>query len=470
MLKLLIRNIIIIYIIVYSFSCKFINFHTILEEFYDITNGYMASTSLRFSFSDMPHKDSLEKSISIRENNKPINFSLDKEGKVFSLKPTEGWKKNASYEFLLQGEVAIKTGGYNTFYIRKNFIYGSPKDIFTLETFIEPCAISNQNNLTFLFNQQIDLSSFVKNFTLTPSISYKTNYKGQELTIIPTENWKTNIRYKWAIKNVVSTNNILLQKEYQGNFVYKEDIEFPTVTDVSGFSQTMVKDNDSIKITFNKAMDFYSVAQGVNIEPYIEGQLFSSPEKNVFYWKPTTNWNIATDYTLTLDSSIADVSQLRLGKKYTYNFSVFDKYLQVTKIDFIFGHEIKEITNLNQDSYYIDFPSVVADSQNPLDAPLELITSINFSSSIPLINQSKALDGIKLLPVFPEKASSPILKDVVWSNDGKSLSLYWTDVTVSSQDISYFYDLVIWSKVKDLSNSAGDTLQEDVCINFSYGK
>ena len=56
---------------------------------------------------------------------------------------------------------------------------------------------------------------------------------------------------------------------------------------------------------------------------------------------------------------------------------------------------------------------------------------------------------------------------VDWDESGKIVTLYWNNITVSSQDVIYYYELKITGGEKAVTNVLGDYLKEDVCVTFA---
>ena len=164
------RFFLMMYLLLLSFSCTFIDFYPLevscsLPE----NGGYFDGAELEVIFSLEVKQESVQEIIVLKRNGSSVAAESRKMGSSIFIKPTEPWQKGASYSLEIQGEVALVAGGSHQVSFYRCFTYGPMVQAFSLVDFSEPCE--NEPVLSFQFNAPVDSPSFSKNFSLTPSIS-----------------------------------------------------------------------------------------------------------------------------------------------------------------------------------------------------------------------------------------------------------------------------------------------------------
>lgn len=457
------RIIIIMYIILYISGCDFINFNTISVKFFDISEEFFYKDELCFSFSEVPALESVKKVLVLKENKTPVDFNIRQEGNYFFIKPKNKWISQAHYELFLTGMVAMLSGGHYSFDEYIFFTYGTPEDYFYLQSFENPqfSQLHTTDTVILRFNCEVDKNSFYTSFKLSPHIAVEYDFSSTgDVYVIPLEPWKLNTRYTWSVSQLRSKNNALINKSYSEDFVYRENTEFPVLERMCGsFDSGMLRDRESITLLFSKSMDTSSLEKSIFVTPSMPGVLRSTEIPGEYKWFPLRNWQQETEYRFFVSNSAKDCDGLSLQKSYEKFFSVFNSYLTVDYIHFLYN---EKPINLKQDS--LKNLSAKLDTDSEYNS---LPISVVFSSPIPEENRIVAVEGIGLSCIFPITGARPILYKVDWDESGKIVTLYWNNITVSSQDVTYYYELKITGGEKAVTNVLGDYLKEDVCVTFA---
>ena len=281
-----------------------------------------------------------------------------------------------------------------------------------------------------------------------------------DVYVIPLEPWKLNTRYTWSVSQLRSKNNALINKSYSEDFVYRENTEFPVLEQMYGSSDSgMLRDREPITLLFSKSMDTSSLEKSIFVTPSMPGVLRSTEIPGEYKWFPSRNWQQETEYRFFVSNSAKDCDGLSLQKSYEKFFSVFNSYLTVDYIHFLYN---EKPINLKQDS--LKNLSAKLDTDSEYNS---LPISVVFSSPIPEENRIVAVEGIGLSCIFPITGARPILYKVDWDESGKIVTLYWNNITGSSQDVIYYYELKITGGEKAVTNVLGDYFKEDVCVTFA---
>ncbi|MBO5691575.1 MAG: hypothetical protein J6R96_06935, partial [Spirochaetaceae bacterium] len=345
------------YIFIVSFSCSFIDFSQLevscsLPE----NGGYFNEAELEVIFSLEVEALSLQEILVLQRNGSTVATELRKTGASVFIKPTEPWQKGASYNLGIQGDVALVAGGSHQVRLYRSFTYGPKSPAFSLVDWSQPTE--NESSLEFQFTVPVDSTSFSKNFSLTPSISYtyQLEDEGRRVKIIPEEEWKYNQRYSWSIQGLESQDGFLLDKKYEGDFLGQIDTELPVLERICGVhlvaeneyfpkegEVSNLCDKEPLLFQFSKDMDFDSLSSGLRFEPSCAGQLRRGNNNREFLWVPEENWSLEEEYRVVVSSEVQDLSGISLGKQQEAFFTVDNEFLQVLSVSF--GDGKTEITD-----------------------------------------------------------------------------------------------------------------------------
>lgn len=477
---------IIMYTLVYTVSCKFVDFAR-LEVSCSVpeNNGYFLEDEVEIDFSLLPDKESLKELIVFQRDTSSVDFEMRLEGNKAFVKPVEPWQRGVAYSIGIQGELKLDAGGSHSVHFYRIFFYGAPSKKFGLLKWTEPTA-SERGPLVLEFVSPISIPGFSKSFSLTPQIPFDfyVEKNGCQVLVVPQEAWTKNQRFKWVLNQFEDVDGYLLDKQYQGNFIWDIDTVIPCVekvapvlsvvdNDLIVYAQDsgLLFDNQSILLRFSKEMDFDSVKNGVSIEPNIAGELQRCSSGKDFLWVPEENWSLEKEYRLIVSHDVKDLSGNQLTRNVDHYFTVANRFLQVTSIQL--GEETPDAGEGREDggnaledgtdTEGYNFQSGSLKKIAITDEKSTVITRINFSQPLGFASLQNDLGTITMEPLFPITANYPILEKVSYDKNS-GLSLYWSGFSPSSDDVTNYYRLEISGGTSGLKTDAGNYLEEDVCL------
>lgn len=477
-IKNIYRNILIMYTLLFSLSCKFLDF-TQLELDCSISgnNGYFLEDEIKIDFSLEPKEDSLRELIVLQKDNSSIDFHLRLDGNRALIKPVEQWEKGRSYSVEIHGDLQLAPGGSHSVYFYRNFFYGEENKNFSLLKWTEPGKDEKKSPLVFDFNYPVNTSSFAKNFSLNPQISYDffLEEDGRRVLVVPQEAWAKNQRFSWAINQLEDEFGYYLDKTYQENFVWNTDTELPDLDEVvpiispddSGhFVESQEKrllfDRQGILLRFSKDMDLNSIKDGISFEPSISGEIQRGPSKREFLWIPEENWALEERYRMIISSDVQDLEGIQLERDEEIFFTVANQFLQVTSIH-LGEYNSWEEGDLSEGDIQGVFKSGSNMEIYVKNEGATVITTINFSQPLCLESLQNNLHSITMEPFFPVTASYPILEQVSFDGN-RALILHWRGFSVSSPEVNNYYRLKIAGGDSGIKTSVGNYLKEDVWL------
>jgi len=428
---------------------------------------YYFEEYIHIYFSHKPDKNDVEKKIRLYEDGSAIMLDYTWNGQAITLRPYFNWQKGQSYSLELQGMLKMDDNRTYTAHLYRSFIYGEDGNSFEL-------ILNDLHDdiLTFQFSKPVLITSFNERFIITPFAEYNTDFTENNSTIIisPKSGWSSNTTYSWSIKNMISADGYLMKKDFSGLFngIYDTEqpiLEFvcPVDYDISDslWYTTFELDNNllekqAIGFLFSKPMDEAFVVGGVNFSPSISGYFIKETDMR-FIFIPNDFYQLQREYRITISDSIKDTSGLPLYEQQYIFFTTANQFLSVSNITF------DDNTLMPTDGTIINYSMIPP--LLPIN-PVQLKTTIDFSTNIPQENQNAAVSSISLNVLFPDSANNPTLVSAYWSDGGSRLSIEWSGFTISSSIIENYYMLKVSSGQNGVKNRVNEYLEEDVCVIF----
>lgn len=466
------RIIIIMYILIYCSSCRFLDFSSLDVECPLVgDDGYFCGQELVLEFSHEPDLVSLKELVVLKRDGVRIDSHVRLEGGQVLVMPAEPWQRGVEYSLSVSGQLELVAGGSHSvdFYLR--FWYGQPGESFSLLDWNAPLLDGGGAALVLQFNGEVEVATFVKSFSLEPGLAYKVHLEdqGRRVVVVPQEGWQVNTRFSWKLSRCQSSQQVLLDKSYQGNFVWATDNQPPVLEGIyplgldgaSLVDSGIVFDRQPLVLVFSKEMDFDSVESGLYLEPGISGELYPGEDGRHFMWVPAENWALEEQYRVVLDGDVEDLSGLPLGRQEQRFFSSLNEYLRVQAI--VLGDGEKESERVDfatTDNGEAFFRETIYKSYND---ELNIITTITFSQPLSQDLLYQALDSVTMEPFFPVTAAYPVL-DMARCLGDHSLVLHWSGFSPSTTDVENFYQLKISGGPSGPVTDSGCYLKEDVCL------
>lgn len=463
------RIIIIIYILVYYSSCHFLDFTPVEVGCPQLEgDGHFDGAELELEFSHEPDLVSLKELVVLKRDGVRVDSLVRLEGGRALVMPAEPWQRGVEYSLGVEGQLELVAGGSHRVSFYRRFWYGRPGEGFSLLVWSGPAGAGGDSALVLEFGSGVDMPSFAKSFSLEPQVDYTVHVEnqGRRVVVMPREGWPVNTRFLWKLSRCQSSQQVLLDKSYQGDFVWAVDNQPPVLEGIhplglDGKTLTdsdLVFDRQPLVLVFSKEMDFNSVRTGVQLEPGISGELYPGADGCHFMWVPAENWALEERYRVVLDGDVKDLSGLPLGQQEQRFFSSFNEYLQVQTIALGDGEaEAGRVDFADEGSF---FREITYKSYND---ELKIITTITFSQPLSQDLLYQALDSVTMEPFFPVTAAYPVLEMARRQGD-HALVLHWSGFSPSTTDVDNFYQLKISGGPSGPVTDSGCYLEEDVCL------
>ena len=429
---------------------------------------YFADEKIKISFSCMPDTNDVQKKIHLYEDSGIVSADFEWAGSIIYIYPHKPWQKGQFYTLDLHGTLKMLDGRTYTAELFRTFIYGSTDNDFELSS-----HEFNQNLLSLDFSKPVSIDSFLEKFYLSPFADYRIDFSADNCTAIvsPKNGWAVNTAYTWTVKNMISADGYLMNKEYSGLFTGVYDtkqatLEFVCPVDYSNsgsiwYTQYQLDnhllENQSIGFSFSKPMDETTVSSAISFFPSISGFYVKETESR-FVFIPNDNYQICKEYRIIISDTAKDTSGLSLYEPMYIFFTTANQFLAVTEITFD-----NNTVPVPVDGTIIDY--VIKPLILPND-PYTIGTVINFSTAIPREQRHDAVNAISLTVIFPDTANSPLPFSAYWSDGGARLTIEWSGFSVSSGDIINYYLLKISGGQNGIKNGANEYLETDVCVIF----
>jgi hypothetical protein len=448
-------------------GCPLVSFEY-LDIFCSVHEGdqYYSGQTVDLVFSIMPDRQKTERILILNEGglgNTPV-FSWS--GKILHVRPLAGWKKGEYYSISLDGSLAMEDGRTYTAGISRAFIYGMAGSEFCLTG-----SSMEDRCLVLHFSKAPKITSFNKQFILSPSTEYLCDFFGETVRIQPKNSWQINTLYTWSFTGMESLDGYTMKKEYSGFFSGDEDLQIPYPVKIcpvilpedpgdylwkheTGLDGNL-ENNEAIGFIFSKPMDHASLRSGISFSPAIKGY-FETVGEDAIIFIPEEEYKPETEYRITFSTSIKDSLGLGLFEEIRLYFSSARPYLQVEKVNLDSNTEALESGGTVQDHFL----------EPPSGGSSGIAVKISFSQAIPQANQKAAADAVSLSVLFPASAHNPALVSAQWLDNGAVLSLHYDDLSPSGGGVDNYYQLKILSGKQGPVNGAGDYLKEDLWYVF----
>lgn len=446
-------------------SCSIISFEELSISSNISTNEtYFSENEISLTFSITPDYDTAEKLITLKEDSSTIELTFTWNNNTCKIKPVSDFKKNARYILQLNGNLSTKDNRtYETNFLR-TFIYGTQDDYFVLASFENPDVGTNTETITLTFNKPVNISNFEDNFSINPHISTERTYSSDKktITISPETKWPVNTYFTWNIKKLTSEENYETRREYSQTFCYIHDYLQPGLVS-SNLNDRKI--TDTLSFTFNKIINLQSFEKYFSITPYIKG--YYTQEETTITFHPLSNFEIKKEYTIQFSQKITDENSIPLYKDIYKTFIPTNDFLKIQSISI---NEIQNIA-LSED---LEISSTTLNSQTTTTTNTTpqinitntdtLFIEIIFSKPISKDKLTSAEKAITLEAQFPPDVSYPKLTSLNWNTDKTKLSMTYSNISKSYQDV--LYKLTVNSSKTYFLTEDEEYMEKDTCVHF----
>ena len=418
--------------------------------------------------------NSLSQLISIREEELLIDCQIQQENNKVIITPPDGWKTGKNYRFQFTGLVKTIDGRFYNINFSKYFVYKDGTTFFTMENILLPNTV--EGSIIIEFNKPIDLFSFEKNFSISPFI--ETNKQLSEdkktITIVPVKQWNYNTVYCCKLKELKSADNYFLISNINNLFSIP-DCTIPELLEIEkckiinlhskdfqyfpiNFTEHILNNilpEDALAFTFNTKIKLDSFKSNFSISPSIAGQFIESDNSIIYI--PNEHFNAKEEYLITLGKNIKAENNNYMQASLKYIFKPFVKSLYIENIDINETQHIPFYQKIKNDS---PITEVMVSHIN------KAYIEISFNEDIPEEFIYLFDKIIRFEPYFPLYQSSPHLLSIHFSNNNKTVSFEYDNLSTTDLNQSLYKLTVNFSVIpKSLSNEL--SMEDNICTILS---
>ena len=457
--------------VVFFSSCFFISFEDISVECnISKTVEYFNEDYICVIFSIAPNHIEFEDSVQLSQDSTAVICDFRWEDNTCKICPRENWTYGSTYSFIVNKELTMSDGRVYAVNLFRTFLYGNSDKYLKLMncSINDNSVIDYRTNIIFTFNNPVDILSVKDKLIIVPSISYKLEFKddNKTVTVIPTENWKTNTYYTWELNEIKSREQYPLNKKYAGAFYSPSDIVQPQLVSihpvlVDSVAKTWRRDksisdlyvHESLGFVFSESVNFETVKNAITFTPSLSGTFIQSDtEGKEYIYCIQKNWDSETEYQLKISTSLQDNNKLPLYEEYQEFFKPKIEFTSISSISL----NSTTITDYSEKENICNLPQAQVGA--------EVTVTIEFSMNIDEQFKDTAYKMVSVSSYFPSSAVSPSILYALWISDSK-LEILYKGFTKSTLNKNY-YVLNIAGGNKNILSTEGSFLKDDVCVYF----
>ncbi len=458
-------------------ACEIIDLSPNIEFKTNPSNRYQVlsrTDDIFIEFGFAPDKISAESFFSISDYSGNVGGSLSWKSSRLIFTPEKKPISGRIYTFEFNGSVLRRNGGKTLVNVLLPFYFETAAaDIPVIREISPPggSVISGSEKIRILFTKEMNDISFKKGFSISPGISFNTEWsmKKDEVSIIPDDKWENLTVYTFDITDEIKdAEEIPLAEGYSFTLYTDEDHEIPEIlsTDsaVSDFAAQFpslnsdlnsLKYSDALKIIFSKPMNTETTENALAITPYIAGRYFW-PESAALVFIPEKGWKQGTEYLLFISKGAASEAGIYLRENYEEIFTPDIAELKLSEID-----------GRAEDGFPVSsFSERTCIDIQPygVSSPYSYYFTFNFSRPF-FDDKSKfsAQNNISLSCIYPPSGGSPWPAKYSWFSDYRLIINYIGFTPYSSdENIFHYYLLKIKGGESGIINNEGSFLKKEI--------
>lgn len=456
---------------VFLSSCFFVSFEDLSVECnISETIEYFNEDYICVTFSIFPDQKEFEDSVQLSQGSTAVICDFEWEDNTCKICPRENWTYGSAYSFIVNKELTMIDGRAYTVNLFRTFFYGQSEKYLKLMncSITDNSVIDYRTNIIFTFNNSVDILSVKEKFTIVPSISYKLVFAddNKTVTVIPTENWKTNTYYSWELNEIKSREQYPLNKKYTGAFYSPSDIIQPKLVSihpvlVDSAAKTWRRDksisdlyvHESLGFIFSEPVNFETVKNAITFTPSLSGTFIQSDtEGKEYIYCIQKNWDSETEYQIKISTSLQDNNKLPLYEEYQKFFKPKIEFTSISSISL----NSTTITDYSEKENVCTLPQAQVGA--------EITVTIEFCMNIDDKFKDTAYKMVSVSSYFPSSAASPSILHALWISDSE-LEILYKGFTKSTLNKNYYF-LKITGGNKNILSTEGSFLKDDVCVYF----
>jgi hypothetical protein len=430
-------------------------------------------SELEFRFSLPTEHRSAEAAIRLSSEGEARSGDFRWEGEVLRLRPIPELEAGRRNVLAVEGEIRSADGRRFSVHKTLAFFSGNDAPALCLSAYLPPDAgiVGVGQALSFTFSAPVDVDSFKKSFSLSPSTEYDTAFSpdAQRVTISPRERWTNAAFYSWELRaglRSVSGNQISAPRK--GGFLVQADDAPPRILSIipatfdgavflplDGMPLSSLRNGDALYMRFNEDISLETLKAAIRIEPSLRGRVLRDSSA-CYAYVFDDSFAPGTEYRFVIGSELTDLSGNRMIEPRSERFFPSVPFQRVTRIRLTDGAGVKDATIFNTaSSFAVALP----------DVEKKITFTIEFERPVEAVFRAQAQAAVQCLKLFPVGDSfDPTLQSAVWQSPTE-LALVYIGFK-DSGTTTYHYRLRIAGGTGGIVNAEGARLKEDVWLIF----
>ncbi|MFC1847082.1 Ig-like domain-containing protein [Chloroflexota bacterium] len=289
--------------------------------------GIPLENDVMIRFSDTMDRDTTMQALSIYPE---IEYSLswgDNDSSII-IHPINGWGTLTEYRISVSGTACSQTGrqlgeSYNLTFETEGVLPLVVSTQLPFDYKVDPLHA----DVRITFSTPMDKEATAKALIISPGIDYDLSWEGgdQQLIVHPLKGWEALTDYMIMITGQAkSQDGWYLKGDYTTTFSIKHlppvvlSIDLPV--DRNGVSV-----RTDIRITFSNPMDEGTTAEATTLSPQIANMVFWENDGRTMVIHPLTNWQILTNYKITITGMAKSNEGFFLKEDFYVSFKIKER-------------------------------------------------------------------------------------------------------------------------------------------------
>lgn len=330
------KNVIIaLVLIVFCFSC--------VQELIpplEIKDCVFVKDGIILYFSESPKENSFTNNVLFLEDDNVISGDIIFNDKIVKIIFENGIQENKNYRVNISSDLEDKKGCS----LLQDYVFEHSTRKENISPFIKKISPAGSvqeetKEIEIIFSEPIDMKSFHKAFSVTPSFDFLCDYNAKTncVKVIPVEPLKQNERYLIKISTeLLDINNNQLKNEYSAYFDYFINTDIPIhhvniieengVTKINPDNVIELSREKSLQFEWNKKIFLDGVKDLIFIEPYVPFEIKNNEQTEkdfVINFDFTGMWG--KSFELKLLKGIKDSFGNTTKEDYVYKLNYCDE-------------------------------------------------------------------------------------------------------------------------------------------------
>jgi hypothetical protein len=442
--------------------------------------------TIRVSFSDPVDHSSTQGLLTVSSSDGTVSGDVSWSSETLVFAPVPALVPGKRYNLEFNGQVKASDG--RTFSVAKEvpFFSVSTAPLVKIASFspAHGASVGLAEPLSLTFSDPIDQATFEAGFSLSPSVTTTKSWSsdGLTVTITPVSAWATNTLYTWQIPSTVTSRRGIPMVGVQSDcYLTNADQSPPQIVSIvpalwvpvvsswspDGTNLSALVKGEALLVTTTKPVRLASLQSAFHLFPSVKGH-FVAQDTNQYVWVFDEDFSPGATYVIQISTDLLDQGGLALQSPWTVTFTPNIPFLQVSSIG-LTGVSTANYTTtqLNQSNYFpVCTPSGVAGS-------LQVAVKLTFSGTFSAADKAQFAILSFCQPLFPTSGisglSSPTLVTVDATASNSVILTYQGFSVNATAGAPDYYQIKVPGGLSGLKTSSGQSLKEDVWINFATG-